>query len=144
VNGASTGMQYTPRLPCPTLRAAIPDRSIRRAAPAVVMCMNSAIAGYGSQPGDATPLRLGARPATPQPQPTGRNTPSAATCASPKLGQVPILPSLPCFVHQAVRISARADTAATRSASDMGTRTGSSIVTGTVLEPCPPRSPLAI
>src|SRR6266487_4082074 len=47
------------------------------------------------------------------------------------------------FVHQTVRISARTDTAAARSASDMaGTRTGSSIVTGVVREPCPPRSPL--
>jgi hypothetical protein len=36
------------------------------------------------------------------------------------------LPSLPCFVHQAVRISARADTAAARSASDIGTRTAGS------------------
>jgi hypothetical protein len=53
-------------------------------------------------------------------------------------------PGSPCFVHQAVRISAKTDTAATRSASDIGTRTGSSIVTCTVLEPCPPRSPLAM
>ncbi|GHJ15329.1 hypothetical protein TPA0908_33240 [Micromonospora sp. AKA38] len=45
MNDGSTGMQYTPRPPVhPWLRAAIPERSMRRADPATVMCTNSAIA----------------------------------------------------------------------------------------------------
>ncbi|MER7332871.1 hypothetical protein ABT339_14555 [Micromonospora sp. NPDC000119] len=51
MNDGSTGMQYTPRPPArPWLRAAIPERAMRRADLAGVMCTNSAIAGDGSWP----------------------------------------------------------------------------------------------
>ncbi len=52
-------------------------------------------------------------------------------------------PSSALFIHQAAGIAVRTDTAAARSASDIGTRPGSSIVTRRVRALRPPRSPFA-